>query len=184
MEAYEALLEEIASCKACRLCETRQNTVPGEGNTATRLMIIGEGPGAQEDELGRPFVGRAGQLLDKMLDAIEWRREQVYIANIVKCRPPENRAPKEDEVQACRGFLLRQIALINPEIILLMGATALNHMMGAQWRITKDRGKWMDLDGRAVLATFHPAYLLRDPRERPLSFEDLLMIKQRLGKGE
>ena len=127
MENYQALLQEIETCQACPLCQARTNVVPGDGNLQAKIMFIGEGPGAEEDKRGIPFVGAAGQLLDQMLDTIGLRREDVYIANIVKCRPPANRVPKPDEVAACMGYLERQIEIVDPKIIVLLGATALNH---------------------------------------------------------
>ncbi len=180
MKEYEELVSEIETCRRCRLCESRTNTVPGEGALDARLMVIGEGPGAEEDKQGRPFVGLAGRLLDNMLDSIGLERKQVYIANIVKCRPPKNRAPKEDEADACIGFLERQIEIINPDIILLLGATALNYYLSKELKITKARGVWYTRDGRDVIATFHPAALLRDPSKKPISFEDMLEIKKKL----
>ena len=179
-QVYQELLEEIANCHACPLCEGRIQTVPGTGSLNARLMIIGEGPGAEEDKQGIPFIGAAGKLLDDMLDSMGIQRQEVYIANIVKCRPPQNRAPKDQESEACADFLERQIELVDPEIILLMGATAIQNYLSKDMRITKDRGKWMEKDGRKVLATFHPAALLRDPRKKPDSFHDMLLIKRGL----
>ncbi|MBQ9988129.1 MAG: uracil-DNA glycosylase [Clostridia bacterium] len=180
---HAGLLKEIESCTACGLCQGRTNAVPGEGNLNARLMIIGEGPGANEDAEGRPFVGRAGKLLEQMLDSIDLTREQVYIANIVKCRPPQNRAPKEEESEMCLPFLLRQIELVNPDVILLMGATALNNYIDKKLKITKTRGQWLTRDGRPVMATFHPAALLRDPNKNPAAFKDMLAVDRKL-KGK
>lgn len=177
---YQAIVQEIAACEACGLNMGRTNPVPGEGDLYAKLMIIGEGPGANEDEQGRPFVGRAGKLLDQMLDAIALSRDRVFIANIVKCRPPQNRAPKEDETAMCLPFLLRQIELIDPKVILLMGATALNAYIDPKLRITKTRGQWLSRDGRPVMATFHPAALLRDPRKNPDAFRDMLAVDKKL----
>lgn len=182
-QIYQQLLEEIEHCKACPLWEGRNRTVPGTGSLNARLMIIGEGPGAEEDKQGVPFVGAAGKLLDNMLDAVGILREEVYIANIVKCRPPQNRAPKDDESAACADFLSRQVELVDPEIILLMGSTAIQNYLSKDMRITKDRGKWMEKDGRKVLATFHPAALLRDPRKKPDSFFDMLLVKRGLERN-
>ncbi len=179
-QLHAALLEEISGCQRCRLCEGRTHVVPGEGNLWARLMIIGEGPGANEDAQGRPFVGRAGQLLDEMIECIGLQREEVYICNVVKCRPPQNRAPKDDEAQACMPYLERQIELVQPEVILLMGATALNQYVSRDLRITRTRGQWLEKDGRPVLATFHPAALLRDASKKPDSFMDMLAIKRKL----
>jgi len=172
----------IASCSLCGLCESRTNTVPGTGNHSARIMIIGEGPGAQEDAEGKPFVGAAGKLLTDMLDAVGISREEVYIANIVKCRPPKNRVPAPDEANACLPYLMEQISVVDPDIILLLGATALKYYLSADLRITKDRGKWFTKDDRWVLATFHPAALLRDPSKKPLSFEDLVTLKRKLNE--
>jgi uracil-DNA glycosylase family 4 len=177
---HAALVAQVQGCERCALCRERTNPVPGEGDLNARLMIIGEGPGAQEDAQGRPFVGRAGSLLEQMLDSIAMAREMVYIANVVKCRPPQNRAPKEDEVLACRAFLDEQIAIVDPEIVLLLGATALNAVISRDLRITKSRGQWFDLNGRPVIASFHPAALLRDPSRKVDAFFDMLTVDRRL----
>lgn len=182
MEEYQLLLQEIQACRACPLCQARMHTVPGDGNLNADIMIIGEGPGAEEDKQGLPFVGAAGKLLDQMLDTIGLTREQVYISNIVKCRPPANRVPKPDEVAACIGYLEKQIEMVNPKIIVLLGATALNNWFSKDMRITKVRGQWFEKQGRHVIATFHPAALLRDPRKKPDSFDDFLSIKQKLSE--
>ena len=179
-QQQDQIIADIAACVKCVLREGRTNPVPGEGNLSARLMVIGEGPGAQEDEQGRPFVGRAGVLLEQMLDSIELKRDEVYIANVVKCRPPQNRAPKEDEAKACLPYLFAQIELVNPDIILLLGATALNFVLDSNLRITQSRGKWFELNGRPVIATFHPAALLRDPNRKVDSFRDMLTIDRRL----
>ena len=182
MEEYQLLLQEIQACRACPLCQARMHTVPGDGTLNADIMIIGEGPGAEEDKQGLPFVGAAGKLLDQMLDTIGLTREQVYISNIVKCRPPANRVPKPDEVAACIGYLEKQIEMVNPKIIVLLGATALNNWFSKDMRITKVRGQWFEKQGRHVIATFHPAALLRDPRKKPDSFDDFLSIKQKLSE--
>ena len=182
MNDYPALVEEILACQRCPLAQTRTHAVPGEGNLQARLMIIGEGPGAEEDRYGRPFIGRAGQLLDQMLDAIDIRREEVYITNIVKCRPPQNRAPKDEEAQACLGYLYQQIERVNPRILLLMGATALNQYYDKNLRITKARGIWFEKEGRMLMATFHPAALLRDASKKTDAFLDMLAVKRMLAK--
>ena len=172
--------EELQQCRNCGLCEGRTQAVLGAGVPNSRIVIVGEGPGRNEDEQGKPFVGRSGQLLDQMLDTIGLRREDVYIANIVKCRPPANRVPKPDEAAACMGYLKRQIEIVDPKIIVLLGATALNHWFSKDMRITKVRGQWFEKQGRQVMATFHPAALLRDAKKKPDSFEDFLSIKQKL----
>ncbi len=180
LERHEMLVHEIRHCTGCALHQGRTNAVPGEGNLSARLMIIGEGPGAQEDAQGRPFVGRAGLLLEQMLDCIGLSRGMVFISNVVKGRPPNNRAPNPEEAAACLHYLREQIELIDPEIILLLGATALNYVFDENLRITKSRGKWFTLSGRPLIATFHPAALLRDPQKKVDAFKDMLAIDRRL----
>lgn len=178
----EDLKEKIKDCQRCGLAAYRQNIVFGEGDFKARLMLIGEGPGADEDRLGRPFVGAAGQLLDKILAAINTRREEVYIANIVKCRPPGNRVPVKQEADACLPWLRRQIEIINPGIIVLLGATALQFLTGSKVGITKMRGKWLTWEGIKVMPTYHPAALLRDPsKKRPL-WEDFQKVQEEYQK--
>ncbi len=179
-ERHSALVRDIQQCEGCVLYRERINPVPGEGSLSARLMLIGEGPGKQEDAQGRPFIGRAGLLLEQMLDSIGLDRNMVYIANVVKCRPPKNRAPKPDEAEACLKYLWEQIDLVDPDIILLLGATALNYVLDRNLRITKSRGKWFDLSGRPLIATFHPAALLRDPNKKVDTFKDMLAIDRRL----
>ena len=160
--AWQALCEEIARCKACRLHESRTNTVPGVGSLTADLMFIGEGPGGEEDRQGEPFVGRAGQKLNEMIAYMGLTREKVCIVNIVKCRPPGNRNPERDEAAACRAFLDRQIAIVQPRVLCLVGAVALKHITGKMTVfITRARGQWMEYAGIPTLATLHPAYLLR-----------------------
>lgn len=160
-----ALLAEIASevraCRRCRLCEGRAHAVPGEGNPQARLMFIGEGPGAQEDQTGRPFVGAAGQLLDRLLSGVGLSRDEVFIANVVKCRPPGNRVPQDDEALACQEWLMAQIAVVQPEIIGLLGGTALNFVLDPEARITRVRGQIFRKDGLLFMPLFHPAAVLR-----------------------
>lgn len=155
--------------------------VPGEGDPHARLMLVGEGPGQREDATGRPFVGAAGQLLERMLGAIGLRREQVFIANVVKCRPPGNRVPAEEEAMACLPFLLAQIELVDPEVVLLLGATATRALAGRRLAITQVRGRWFERDGRLYLPTYHPAALLRDPSKKREAWEDLKMVRDSLG---
>jgi DNA polymerase len=143
-------------------------------------MLVGEGPGQQENLQGRPFVGAAGQLLDRILAAISLRREDVYIANIVKCRPPANRVPSDDEALVCLPFLLSQIDLVRPEIVICLGATALRHLVGKDFRITRFRGKWFERDGIRYLPTFHPAALLRDPSKKREAWEDFQLVRDAL----
>lgn len=179
--SWPALLEEISACQKCRLCEGRTNVVPGEGNPHADLLCIGEGPGREEDRLGRPFVGAAGQLLERMLKAIDLSRNDVYIANVVKCRPPNNRAPVADEMEACLPYLRAQTGLIRPRVILLMGGSALKAVLGDSMRITRDRGQWIERKGVYFMPTFHPAALLRDESKKRPVWDDLKRVKEKLG---
>lgn len=174
----------IGDCRRCRLCEARQNIVFGVGSPQARVMFVGEGPGADEDAKGEPFVGRAGQLLDKIIVAMGLSRPAVYIANIVKCRPPENRTPLPDESASCSPFLFAQIATIQPEVIVALGRTALEGLTGREQEgITKLRGRWFEHQGIPVIATFHPAYLLRNPAAKKPVWDDMQAVMQRLGLG-
>jgi DNA polymerase len=175
------LAQEVAACSRCKLCEQRHHAVPGEGALDPPILFIGEGPGADEDATGRPFVGRAGQLLDKMIVAIKLRREQVYIANIVKCRPPENRTPEPDEVRACAPFLERQIALLKPQLICTLGLPATRALLPEVRSISAVRGREFRLGPVPLIPTFHPAYLLRNPAAKPQAWEDLKSIARRIG---
>ena len=175
-----ALWEICMNCRNCALAQTRNTVVFGEGNPNARLMFIGEGPGADEDRLGRPFVGKAGQLLDKMIAAMKLSREEVFIANVVKCRPPNNRVPSSDEATACIGYLKRQIELVKPEVIVLLGATADSFLLGRSEGITKLRGKWQAYEGIPVMPTFHPAFLLRQESAKREAWHDLKMVMQAL----
>lgn len=171
----------IGECRRCGLCQARTRIVFGVGSPRARLMFVGEGPGADEDARGEPFVGRAGQLLDRIIVAMGLTRAEVYIANIVKCRPPENRAPLPDESAHCSPFLFTQIALIRPELIVALGRTALEGLTGrAHDGITKERGRWFEHAGIPVIATFHPAYLLRNPAAKRPVWEDMQAVLQRL----
>lgn len=177
-QTLEELKNSIADCRKCNLASNRINVVFGEGNPFALLMFVGEGPGADEDRLGRPFVGAAGQLLDRILAACDITREEVYIANIVKCRPPGNRVPLKEEAEACLPYLRRQIELIKPRIIVLLGSTALQYLVGSAARITKMRGQWLDkLFGAQVMPTYHPAALLRDPGKKRPVWEDFQKIR-------
>lgn len=178
--SWAELLAQIDGCTKCGLCRARTNPAPGEGDLQARIMFVGEGPGAQEDLQGRPFVGPAGQLLDKMLAAIALNREQVYIANIVKCRPPENRVPTPDEAAACLPYLRAQVGLVSPRIIICLGATAARYCLGGEVRITRDRGKWVQRKGVWMMATYHPAALLRAPEKKREAWEDFKSIRERL----
>ena len=178
--SWPTLAQEVFSCDKCRLCQTRQNVVLGEGNLHAALMFIGEGPGAQEDATGRPFVGAAGQLLDRMLAAIGMTREQVYICNIVKCRPPQNRVPEPDERSACMPYLRQQVALVRPKIIVCLGSTPTRALLGDQMRITRDRGVWQLKKGVWFMPTYHPAALLRDLDNKRPAWQDFKAIRDKL----
>ena len=179
-ERWEALTAECMNCRECALCQTRKNVVFGVGNPEAEIMLIGEGPGEHEDEQGVPFVGRAGQLLDDMLALIGLDRTKVYIANIVKCRPPGNRDPLNVEQDACIGYLNRQIGLIRPKIIVCLGRVAAMRLIDEKFRITKEHGVWFDRNGVRMTALFHPAALLRDNRRLPETFDDLKEIRSEI----
>lgn len=174
---------EVSVCRKCRLCDTRKNTVFGEGDPDAKILFIGEGPGENEDLQGRPFVGRAGELLDRMIAGMGLKRGQVYIANIVKCRPPGNREPAPDEVAACTPYLERQIELIRPGVIVTLGKPAAHHMIDTTTGITKLRGIWHDWRGIKLMPTFHPAYLLRNytDQTRRQVWDDLKQVMRELG---
>lgn len=178
--SWPSLLAEMESCQRCGLSGTRRHVVPGEGDPKSPLLLIGEGPGAEEDRLGRPFVGAAGVLLTKMLGAIGLTRDQVYIANVVKCRPPGNRTPAAEEAAACLPFLRAQTALIRPRVIVLLGATALRHVLGEEYRITRDRGQFVERRGVFFMATFHPAALLRDASKKQPAWEDFKAVRDKM----
>ena len=172
-------LEKI--CKNCTLCDlakTRTNVVFGEGNPNAKLMFIGEGPGEMEDKTGRPFVGRAGQLLTKIIEnVLNLKREDVYIANIVKCRPPNNRVPTIEEAETCKPYLLKQIDIVNPEILVCLGKTAFMYLLNSDIPISKVRGQIFEYKGKKVIPTFHPSYLLRNPSAKKDAYKDFLLIK-------
>jgi DNA polymerase len=178
MEAeIETLKSEVLKCDCCALAKTRNHVVFGEGNLNADIFIIGEAPGRDEDLQGRPFVGKSGQLLDQILAACGFTRaEHVFIGNIIKCRPPGNRVPLPEEAATCMPYLLQQIELIDPKIMILLGATALNHMMGPQYRITRTRGQWLTWNNRLVMPVFHPAALLRNPALKRDTWEDFKKI--------
>ena len=178
--SWPALTEAVGACEKCRLCQTRKHVVLGEGDPHAALMFIGEGPGQQEDETGRPFVGAAGQLLDRMLAAIGLTRAQVYICNIVKCRPPQNRVPEPDERAACLDYLRQQVALVRPKVIVCLGSTPTRALLGEDMRITRDRGTWQLRKGVWFMPTFHPAALLRDQDKKRPAWEDLKAIRAKL----
>ncbi|MBK9294473.1 MAG: uracil-DNA glycosylase [Oligoflexia bacterium] len=175
------LQKMVSKCFECKLSKTRTNTVFGSGNTKARLMFIGEGPGADEDAQGLPFVGRAGQLLTKMIEAMGLKREEVYIANVVKCRPPENRKPQGDEVGACENYLFSQIAKIKPELMIALGATAMECLLKTEEKIGEKRGKVMPFLNTKLLITYHPAYLLRNPPAKKYVWDDLKVAMKELG---
>jgi DNA polymerase len=180
--SLEGLRAAIGDCRRCKLCAGRTNLVFGVGNPNARLMFVGEGPGRDEDLQGEPFVGRAGQLLtDIITKGMGLRREDVYIANVVKCRPPENRNPEPDEVAACEPFLKKQIELIHPEIIVGLGKFAVQTLLQSKMPITKLRGQWHSYHGIKLMPTFHPAYLLRNPGDKKLVWEDIKKVIEALG---
>ncbi len=180
METLDDIRKELTDCRRCPLCAGRATVVFGVGNPHARLMFVGEGPGSEEDRLGEPFVGAAGKRLDRWIARIGLRREDVYIANIVKCRPPGNRPPLPDEAKVCIPYLLRQIRAIRPEIICTLGATALNFLLGVEEKITRERGKWRERDGIPVLPTYHPAFILRNAARETEVFEDFDALASRL----
>lgn len=176
----EGLADAAEGCTLCRLSEKRRTVVFGEGNPQAPLMFVGEGPGAEEDRSGRPFVGQAGQLLDRMIFAVGFERHEVYIANVVKCRPPGNRDPQEDEMAACAPYLDRQIELIAPRVLVALGKPASRRLTGSTKPMGAMRGRWSSYRGIPLMPVFHPAYLLRNPKAKPDVWKDLKLILQRL----
>jgi DNA polymerase len=179
--ALKAIREDIGDCTRCRLHKGRTNIVFGVGNINADLMFVGEGPGADEDEQGEPFVGRAGQLLNNMITAMGLKREDVYIANVVKCRPPGNRTPEKDECDTCGPFLVRQIEAIGPKVIVALGAVAAKYLLAINDSMANLRGRWYEFKGAKLAVTYHPAYLLRDPRQKKETWKDLQMVMKYLG---
>ncbi len=180
--ALEALRRELGECTRCKLHRRRKNIVFGEGDPRARLLLAGEGPGADEDRSGRPFVGEAGQLLERILGAMGLTRAQVYICNVVKCRPPQNRQPEEDEVATCAPFLERQIEIVRPSHILCLGATAARRLIGLEGPLGKARGRFHDHpSGARVMPTYHPAYLLRSPLDKKLVWDDVKQVMAEMG---
>jgi uracil-DNA glycosylase len=179
--ALKLIREDIGDCTRCRLHKGRTNLVFGVGNVNADLMFIGEGPGADEDAQGEPFVGRAGQLLNNMISAMGLKREDVYIANVVKCRPPSNRTPEKDECDTCSPFLMRQIDVIKPKVIVALGAVAAKNLLAVSDSMANLRGRWYDFRNSKLLVTYHPAYLLRDPRQKKETWKDLQMAMKYLG---
>ncbi len=180
MFEWEELEQTCATCQKCGLCVTRKNVVFGVGPKKAQIMFIGEGPGEQEDLKGEPFVGAAGHLLDDMLSIIDLSRENCYIANIVKCRPPNNRDPLEAEQDACFDYLRNQIILIQPRIIVCLGRIAAKRIIDPDYRITRSHGSWIHRNGMWITAIYHPSALLRDASKRPDTFEDLLKIRKKM----
>lgn len=176
---WEDLEKSIEKCKKCKLCTTRQNIVFGEGNRNAKIMFIGEGPGADEDKFAKPFVGRAGKLMDMAFEAVGINRQEVYIANIVKCRPPGNRDPQEDEVLACMDYLRNQVILVKPKIIVLLGRIALQNILGKEYRITASRGIWVEKKEIMYMPTWHPAALLRDETKKIDFIKDLILVDKK-----
>lgn len=177
---WEELEQSIIKCNKCKLCQNRIKIVFGEGNKAAKVMMIGEGPGADEDREGIPFVGKAGQLMNKALIGLGIKREELYIANIVKCRPPSNRVPEQDESEACLNYLRNQVILIKPKIIVLLGSTALKNILGKEYSITSVRGKWIERKGILYMPTWHPAALLRDENKKIEFWNDLKEVQKKM----
>jgi DNA polymerase len=182
-ESLEQIRADLGDCHRCKLARGRHTIVFGEGNLHAELVFVGEGPGADEDEQGRPFVGRAGQLLNRMIQMIGMKREEVYICNVVKCRPPGNRTPEKDEIETCSPFLFRQLEAIKPRLICCLGAPAVRTVLGVKEGITKIHGQFYDFVISKALATVHPAYVLRSPREEKILREDFEKIREFL-KGK
>ena len=179
-ETWEELEESIKNCNKCKLCSGRKNIVFGTGNKNAKIMFIGEGPGADEDIQGEPFVGKAGQLMNKAFEALGIERNNVYIANIVKCRPPQNRNPEKGETEACMDYLRNQVILVKPKIIVLLGSVALKNILGGEYGITNSRGKWIEKREIWYMPTFHPAALLRDDSKKIDFWRDLKLVKEKL----
>ncbi len=177
---WNALEQACGNCRKCPLWEYRTHVVVGDGNRNAEIMLIGEGPGQQEDLQGVPFVGAAGKLLDDMLSIIDLDRSNYYIANIVKCRPPHNRDPQEQEQQACIEYLRNQVALVQPKIIVCLGRIAAMQIISPNYRITREHGQWVERNGISMTAIYHPSALLRDLSKRPETFDDLMSIRQKI----
>lgn len=176
---WEELEQSIVNCNKCKLCTNRTNIVFGVGNKEADIMMIGEGPGEDEDKQGKPFVGKAGQLMNKALTGLGIKREELYIANIVKCRPPSNRVPEQDEAEACLNYLRNQVILVKPKIIVLLGSTALKNILGKEYSITAMRGKWIEQKGIYYMPTWHPAALLRDENKKIEFWNDLKEVRKK-----
>ena len=180
MDNWESLYKECCECSKCALAETRTNCVFGVGNQNADLLFVGEAPGEQEDKTGTPFVGRAGKLLDQFLFAVDIPREKVYIANILKCRPPKNRDPLPEEEEACIDFLRRQVRLIKPKVIVCLGRISAMKLIKPDFKITKEHGEWFEKGNLLITAVYHPAALLRDPRKKEEMLEDMKKIKSKI----
>jgi DNA polymerase len=180
--ALLAVRERLGACERCKLARGRTNLVFGVGDPRAELMFVGEGPGEDEDLRGEPFVGRAGQLLTKMIEAMGYRRDEVYIANVVKCRPPGNRNPEPDEIEACEPFLRAQIDAIRPKVVVALGKFAAQTLLRDTSPISRLRGRWFAYEGVRLMPTFHPAYLLRSPQEKGRAWEDLQLVMKELGR--
>ena len=177
---WEEMERAVACCRRCRLCEARTHTAFGEGSRSAAAMLVGEGPGREEDAQGRPFVGPAGQLLDRMLSSIGVRRDELYITNVVKCRPPGNRNPAPEEAEACLPYLRGQVALVRPRVIALLGRVACQYTLREQISVTRDHGRWFERKGVWMMPTFHPAALLRDPARKRDAWEDFQKLRDKL----
>lgn len=180
MDELEILKNECLHCSRCELCQTRHNVVFDAGNPKSEVMFIGEGPGETEDLKGEPFVGKAGQFLDFVLELVGLDRTMIYICNVIKCRPPQNRDPNAKEIESCRDYMYRQIKIINPKVIVCLGRIAACELLGSDFKITRDHGKWIEKDGIKYIATYHPSALLRDERKRPDAFSDFRKIRAEL----
>ena len=182
--SWPQLMEEISVCEKCRLCETRTNVVLGEGDPHARLMFIGEGPGRDEDLQGRPFVGRSGELLTRMIRAIGIERDEVYICNVVKCRPPQNRNPEPDEAAACLNYLRAQVGLVRPQVVVLLGKVACRYALQQEISVTREHGRWYERKGVWFMPTYHPSALLRNPALKRDSWDDFQKIRDKLREIE
>ena len=179
-ETFDQIWADVGNCTRCPLCHGRTNIVHSEGNRKARLMFVGEAPGADEDAQARPFVGRAGQLLTKIIEALGMKREEVLIGNVNRCRPPGNRAPTTEEAAMCKPFLLREIAAARPDVIVVLGNTAMKNLLEIREGITRVRGRFQDFKGIKVMPTFHPAFLLRDPSKKRETWDDLKKVRDYL----
>lgn len=180
--SLDELRAVLGDCQRCKLAKGRRSIVYGTGNPRARVMFVGEGPGEDEDRLGEPFVGKAGELLDSIVTkGMGLARADVYIANVIKCRPPNNRNPEPDEIVACEPFLLRQVELVGPEVLVSLGNFATQALLGDRTPISRRRGRWHDVNGTPLMPTFHPAYLLRNPSDKRLVWEDIKLVMARLG---